>query len=283
MFTTGIKILNRDVVMHAPQYLRCWTETQTNTQDMSGTTTTTRLSSGVDPNVVEEPIRLRKVVWTVFHIIVATQRACAGLREGGTSPVATESGVKNNLVVLEVTRGTRRVRQLEARVRLAPIVWLRRLVVNILGNLVAREEESANELPRDPLSRVDATFACVETGPDRRTGAIDTTSLIGVLVRSIDRAVSGGRPTVSRNGPIARKRRCIFVRLAAAITGVQRGQADVLVVDVLDNVNLAVIGPIWTNHPERWPQATTARETSRRGRHVLGINDDEVVAIEGFV
>jgi len=243
----------------------------------------TRLRSSIDTDVVEEPICLRKVIRVVLHIIVATRGTSAGLGEGGTSPVAAKGGVKYNLIVFEVTRGAGRVGQLEACVRLAPGVWLRRLVVNILGNLVAREEERANILTRDPFRRVDTTFACVEVGPHGRTGTVDATSLVGVLVGSVYRAVRGRRPAVGRYGPIAGERRRIFIGLTAAIAGVECSQADILVVHVLNDVDLAVIGPIWANHPERWPKTATAGETSCRSWHMFGIDDDEVVAVEGFV
>lgn len=216
------------------------------------------LRSGVDTYIVEEPVCLRKVVWIVLYVVRAARRAPAGLGKSGTGPVPTEGRVKHNLVVFEVVRGAGRVGQFEAGVRLAPGVGLRRLVVNILGNLVAGEKERADKLSRHPFHGVDAAFASVEAGPHGRTGAINATSLVGVLVGSVDGTIGRRRGTIGRDRPIAGERRRVFIGLAAAIVGVQRGKTDVLVVYVFNDINLAGVGPLRADHPKRWPKATAA-------------------------
>lgn len=164
-----------------------------------------------------------------------------------------------------------------------PVVWQGRVGGDVGRDIVPREEPDGDALVH-PLH---CTHACLtrhmrDTKPRVRTG-IHATAVV-VEPDAVRVALRRGHPTpcvarlrrgaVRPSNNIARNAELPAVRGRdrAAVAGVDRRLVVRVVVDALDDVDLAAHGPIRAVAPERWPGAAP-------GRHVHGVEQDEPTGV----
>jgi hypothetical protein len=190
--------------------------------------------------------------------VSSTRRAARSTPSTGrASPITTEGGIDDCKVVLEelprIAGGSRVVGH-----GLGPGVGERSTVLDVIGDLVAREE-----VHRDarviPLHRVDAS-----------TGAVEGSAVViirGVVLHTATLVASLARSAV---GASIEGAECVRVvgGYCAAGTSVDRNLIYGTIVDPLNNVDFTLVRPVGAVAPEGGPSATP-------DRHVDGIKDEE--------
>lgn len=179
--------------------------------------------------------------------------------DGSSLTVSTERGVKGDLVVLEVrvdiaARATRELRQGRAEGGGVNGGALRRQIVG--GGAVARQEPHVDVRVR-PLHDVEATARRVEA----RAVVVLRDGLLWAA------GVAVARAAVARRGQLGAGQLVALVH-GAPLRRVQSDLVGRLRVDALEDVDLALVGPVVAVRPERGPGPAALG-------HVSNVGDEE--------
>ena len=177
---------------------------------------------GVDFQAVDGPVGRFERLRVVLHVVGATRRftrTCAIRAPDGTRPITAESGVEDDIVVVEVVVDGAAVATLEGSCCGAPRRGVR------VGACSVRRDAAAGEEPdvdggAGPFHGVDAAVGVVEA------------------------VTEGGRTACL--GAAAGVSLAVGVDHGAAAAGVHGHCVLVLVVDTFDDVDFAVVGPVGT-------------------------------------
>jgi len=222
-------------------------------------------------DVVDPPVGLVECGGVVLHEGLAASLARTLGGENIASPVAAESEVKDHVHVVEVVSRAGSS-QSEIGIWFAPPLRVRVVRCDVLGDVVSGEEEGL-DIAASPLQSIDTTLPSVETGSVGSFGTDDSTSLVARFVGGIDVAVEGGL-SVGASSPVPGEGGGAGAH-CATIAGVKGGLISALLVDTLDDVDLAGVGPVGTHQPPRGPRAAASW-------HIYEISDEKTT-VPGLV
>lgn len=176
-----------------------------------------------------------------------------GKRERGrhtTSPIAAEGGIKYDVVVHEMIIDRAPLPPLKPCHGRAPLCRIRRVAESIRDPPITAWQEPDVNAPARPFHRIHPALPVIESITIARAPAsLHSTALIPLT---------------------------IFLHKRTPGTRMHRHRVLGLIVDSLNDVDLAGIGPVGARHPEGGPDAASG------GRHVFEVEDDETVGVLRF-
>nr|POE65635.1 hypothetical protein CFP56_58741 [Quercus suber] len=223
------------------------------------------VAGGVDLEGIDDPVSVSESGGVVGDVVVAGagERGAGGvLAEDGAGVVAAEGVVEEDGEAVEVRGDV--ATALELGDGRAPVGRVRIVVGDVGRDRVAPEEPDRDGVADVvDLRGVDAALVGVEPCTVRRGVARpDPTTLVVGLVGRVDVAVGGD--DVPGEGAV----------VGDGATGAARKRNNDGKIPRL--TNLAVVGPVRGQHPERRPRATDTT------RHVADVDDDDPGGVGGF-
>lgn len=189
--------------------------------------------------------------------IVGVCEWTSGIEEHVACKVSAKSGVENKLLGLEVLVDVAGAFEKEQGNAKISRIWM--TVKNGRRNPLARKKPNFNE-PGGALHNINAARSLVKAGPKTAGRALNLTarragSLAAVRISDLagHKILRGVKKTLG------------------LVAGVHRDIVHTLKVDSLNDVNLAVLGPVLAYAPERRPH------TADTARHVLYVSNEETI------
>lgn len=220
----------------------------------------------VDLDGVDLPVRVLESSGVLSDIVDTAPHGAAGIAHGAgrfgkniTGPVTAKGRVNDKLLCLEALRKV--ARALQVRHRGSERGGIGVAAGKRSGNLAASEEPDLDE-GVSPLHCIHTTTRLIERSARAATAPLNNTS------------DSAGRLATLRGREGASH--AVAAPDIASATGVKDHLVCLLQVDTLDDINLAVVGPVLTDGPEGGPCAANAT------RHVLDIDDIQTLCVVLF-